>query len=200
MSTDYMNTKKQQRKSVIEEVAFSLFCEKGIKNTSVDEIVEKADIAKGTFYLYFKNKQMLIDNLILKEAINVIQRATSELSDNGDIDKPFEDKVVFIIDYIIEYFKKSPTFLEFIHKGLYMGIIKEENRHHIIDEITRSTNINVDVDSEIFEKKLYLIFELVGSVIYNAILLNEPYKIDEIQVMLHMAVKNIVKMPVSSGY
>ncbi len=197
MATDYMENKKQQRKIAIENAAFSLFCEKGIKKTSVDEIVEKADIAKGTFYLYFKNKQILVDHLVLREAINIIQKATKELSNSDNIEKPFEDKVISIIDYIIQYFKTFPAFLEFIHKDLYVGILKEENRHHIVQAITQSTNVPLNVDSEIFEKKLYLIFELVGSVVYNAILLNEPYKLDEIQSMLYLAVKNIVKMPVA---
>ncbi len=195
MSTTRMALKKQKKKIAIEDAAFALFCEKGIKKTSVDEIVEKTNIAKGTFYLYFKNKQMLVDELVLREAINVIQRATKELSSDDNANKPFEDKVIVIIDYILEYFENTPTFLEFIHKDLYMGILKEENRHHIIKAITQSANVKLDVDSEIFEKKLYLIFELVGSVMYNAILLNEPYKMDEIKSILYSAVKCIVKMP-----
>ena len=36
--------------------AFKLFTEKGIKDTSIQEIVDNANVAKGTFYLYFKDK------------------------------------------------------------------------------------------------------------------------------------------------
>ncbi len=77
-----------------------------------------------------------------------------------------------------------------------MGILREENRKHIIDVVTKTTNVSLDVESDVFERKLYLIFELVGSVIYNAILLNEPYEIDKIQPILYMAVKNIVTMQI----
>ena len=35
---------------------FQLFTEKGVQNTTVSDIVNQAKLAKGTFYLYFKDK------------------------------------------------------------------------------------------------------------------------------------------------
>jgi len=40
-----------------------LFARKGFDKTTVDEIVAKAGVAKGTFYLYFKSKDDLIKEL-----------------------------------------------------------------------------------------------------------------------------------------
>ncbi len=197
MSTKRMDLKKQQKKTAIEDAAFALFCEKGIKKTSIDEIVDRSDVAKGTFYLYFKNKQALVDELVLREAINVIQEAAKELADVKNAAKPFEDKIIVVIDYILSYFKKSPAFLKFIHKDLYRGVLREENRHYIIKAITQKAKLDFDIHLEHFEKKLYLIFELVGSVMYNAILFNEPYEMDEIQPMLYRVVKDIVRMPLA---
>ena len=48
--------KKQEKKQKLLESSFNLFTKKGIKNTSVQEITENAGTAKGTFYLYFKDK------------------------------------------------------------------------------------------------------------------------------------------------
>lgn len=36
--------------------AFALFTQKGINDTSISDIAKKANMAKGTFYLYFKDK------------------------------------------------------------------------------------------------------------------------------------------------
>ena len=36
--------------------AYELFTTKGITSTTISDIVEKAEVAKGTFYLYFTNK------------------------------------------------------------------------------------------------------------------------------------------------
>ncbi|WP_297507274.1 TetR/AcrR family transcriptional regulator [Thermococcus sp.] len=43
--------------------AMELFARKGFDKTTVDEIVAKAGVAKGTFYLYFKSKDDLIKEL-----------------------------------------------------------------------------------------------------------------------------------------
>lgn len=40
-----------------------IFLRKGIATTSVDEIVAAADVAKGTFYLYFASKEALLQAL-----------------------------------------------------------------------------------------------------------------------------------------
>lgn len=50
--------KKRRRESIIdaaEEVIFS----KGLEQATMDEIAEKAELSKGTLYLYFKNKNEL---------------------------------------------------------------------------------------------------------------------------------------------
>lgn len=47
----------------IVSAAMELFAKKGFDRTTVDEIVAKAGVAKGTFYLYFKSKDDLIKEL-----------------------------------------------------------------------------------------------------------------------------------------
>lgn len=44
------------RREELMDAAQALFLKKGFAATSVSEIVEGADVAKGTFYLYFKTK------------------------------------------------------------------------------------------------------------------------------------------------
>ncbi|NJE84869.1 TetR/AcrR family transcriptional regulator [Thermococcus sp. CX2] len=48
------------------KAAEELFAEKGYDKTTVDEIVEKAGVAKGTFYNYFKSKEELIKIVALQ--------------------------------------------------------------------------------------------------------------------------------------
>lgn len=51
-----IDQKKREKKEALLLSAFELFTEKGIQNTSISEIVKRAKMAKGTFYLYFKDK------------------------------------------------------------------------------------------------------------------------------------------------
>jgi len=60
-----MSTKKKReplqrnRTDQILEAAEKLFAQKGFYSTTVGEIAEKAGIAKGTIYLYFRDKRDL---------------------------------------------------------------------------------------------------------------------------------------------
>ncbi len=192
MGSNRMQAKKQQKKNAIEEIAFEIFCEKGVAKTSIDEIVERAAIAKGTFYLYFKSKSDLIEKLVLREASRVLSDAIEEMSGTTFSSTDRARKIIFVVDYIIDYFQKNPQFLVFIHKNLYKGLLNQDNRIIVEKAIRQITQIGVD--SATFQKKLYLILELVGSVAYNAILLEVPYKIDEIKPMLYDAVRQLIEL------
>jgi TetR/AcrR family transcriptional regulator, cholesterol catabolism regulator len=52
--------KKEETKRRIFVAALELFHEKGFEHTTVDEITERADVAKGTFFNYFPHKQSVL--------------------------------------------------------------------------------------------------------------------------------------------
>jgi len=56
----------------IGEAALTLFLEQGIPAVSIDQIVERAGVAKGSFYRYFRDKEELVGALLepLAAAIN----------------------------------------------------------------------------------------------------------------------------------
>ncbi len=56
--------KGEKRKLELLQIAYSLFLAKGYENTSVDEIIAQAGMAKGTFYYYFRTKEQLLDEVI----------------------------------------------------------------------------------------------------------------------------------------
>ncbi len=62
-----MKNDKFEKENRLLNTAFKLFTEKGIKETSIQDIVDSADVAKGTFYLYFKDKYQIRDILIAKK-------------------------------------------------------------------------------------------------------------------------------------
>jgi TetR/AcrR family acrAB operon transcriptional repressor len=51
---------KEEKRSEIARASIELFASKGIAQTSIDEIAKSAGVAKGTVYLYFKNKEEII--------------------------------------------------------------------------------------------------------------------------------------------
>lgn len=60
------------KKELIVSSAKKVILEKGYKNISVEDITNEAGIAKGSFYTYFKSKNLVID-YILEEVIAKIK-------------------------------------------------------------------------------------------------------------------------------
>ena len=50
---------KQARQDAILEAAREIFFAKGLDQATIDDIAEKAELSKGTIYLYFKSKEEL---------------------------------------------------------------------------------------------------------------------------------------------
>ena len=73
--------KKLETRQGLLEAALSLFRDKGYDETTVEEITEQADVAKGTFFNYFPSKEALLSDLMawqfsqLHDALDVGQGA-----------------------------------------------------------------------------------------------------------------------------
>ena len=108
--------KDPEKENRLLESAFKLFTEKSIKETSIQGIVDSANVAKGTFYLYFKDKYELRDVLIERKSKKLFSDAVTELRKNYI--KTLDDQVIFIINYIINVLSKNTVLLKFISKNL----------------------------------------------------------------------------------
>ena len=56
--------KGEKRKKELLKIAYDMFLTQGYENTSVDEIIEKANIAKGTYYYHFQSKEQMLEEVI----------------------------------------------------------------------------------------------------------------------------------------
>ena len=177
------NKKRKERE--LYSAAYELFTTKGANNTAIDEIVKKAGVAKGTFYLYFKDKYDIVDKLVLLKSRQVIEEAMAETRKLGL--ENFEDKTIFFINY----FKENKLMLKLINKDFSCGLFKRarlnpsENKE--IDEIARFFIEGLKergMEELEAELTLFMVFELVGNVCYSSIILNQPVDIDIIKPVL----------------
>ena len=184
---------KEEKNNKILASALKLFTEKGVKETSVQEITNEAGVAKGTFYLYFKDKYELQDYLITRKSQQLFNEALKALYKENITD--YKEKIIFVIDYIINKLNRNKLLLKFISKNLSFAlysdhiskIISEDTlgiQELVIQEIKQS---NIKISHP--DLKLYMIIELVSGIVFNSILYNKPLPINDLKPYLYEEIK-----------
>ncbi len=191
--------KEPEKESKLLESGFKLFINKGFQDTSIQEIVDDAGVAKGTFYTYFKDKYDIRNKLIAKKSNKLFNDAYKKLK-KTDINK-LDEQVIFIVDYIINYLEKNKLLLQFISKNLSWGIYtktinelyqKNETENNTILELFLNGIKEQNIKLENPEVTLYMIIELVSSTCFNSILYKEPLPIDEFKPYLYTEIKKLI--------
>lgn len=198
-----MKNDKEEKENRLLNTAFRLFTEKGIKETSIQEIVDNASVAKGTFYLYFRDKYEIRDILIVKKSQKLFDDSLKSLRKNYISD--FSDSIIYIINYVIDELTKNPLLLKFISKNLSWGVYNKAVLN-IYDKTGNDTNneltlhdlfINGIKENNIKlsnpDVTLFMIIELVGSTCFNSILYKEPLPIEEYKPYLYKTIRNLIK-------
>lgn len=78
-----MRKKPEERKNEILDVADQLFTQKGYDNTSTNDILEMAGIARGALYHHFKSKEEVMDSLIERYSNQVLEAAKAVAADRS---------------------------------------------------------------------------------------------------------------------
>lgn len=201
-----LENNKQQKRTSILDTAFKLFTTQGVSKTSIAEISQKAGIAKGTFYLYFKDKYDIRNRLISHEASKLFKNSVTALNSYADEEKTknpdftitFTEQIVFIADHIINALNNNQTLLTFISKNLSWGIFKEALTTNVAEDDINFRDIYYEMLSESGlnlkepEIMLFMIVELISSTCYSAILYKEPDDIDTLKPYLYSTIKAII--------
>lgn len=189
---------KQQKLESLFKSAYDLFLTQGISKTSIHDIVQKAGVAKGTFYLYFKDKYEIRDRLIAKTAGRLFMSAHDAL-EKAQIPE-FEDKIIFIVDYVLDEMVKNKQILKFISKNLSWGIFRQAITKNEADAdidvmgyFYRLVKDNPDVKLKAPETMLFLIIELASSTSYSTILENDPISYEELKPYLNESIRAIIR-------
>lgn len=140
-----MARRKKEPQSVhrrkIETVAQRLFMEKGIENTSMNDISKESGYSKATLYVYFKNKEELIGILVLESMQKLYDYIKSALEESNDTKERY--------------------------KSICYGMVKYQEEFPFYFKMVLET-INIDFESTHFqqeEKETFLIGEQINDLL-----------------------------------
>lgn len=187
---------KKKKKADLYNTAYELFTTKGIAQTTISDIAKKAGVAKGTFYLYFENKYDIHDRLVVHKTGELFYKAQNALKNTSIT--VFEDRLYFIINYILNELEKDTALLLFISKNLSWGVFRGAFEQGCIEEdyhFYRSYLKLLSESSRAYinpEIMLFTIIELVSATCYSCILYKLPVSITEYKPYLYKAIKGIL--------
>lgn len=192
-----MITKKgRETRNQIIEASEQLFMEKSVIKVTINDIVQRAGIAKGTFYLYFDSKETLVWNFIdtkLSGLNKYLAKLEVEGYEKEDIEK--------IISYVASFSKKHKTLIKLMHHVRFFSFIGFHNMEsksvnkwiewlYIWLEKGRLKG-ELDIDNSRF--MAYFLVVTLHEVLERAIIEETPFAIDEASEELKVLVVKLLK-------
>lgn len=161
----------------IQTAAIQLFSEQGIETTSVNEIVKLANVAKGTFYVYYKDKQALISQILTKQhgcLLNDLLNSSYEKSLKSDMCW----KMMFV-EELISCYVEHPNLLQMIQKNITSILDTAEHRNEVFQQIERLEEFltllqRKDEDRRQTLHRFMLVMEIISVICYNAMFFDQP--------------------------
>jgi len=99
-------SKKTARKESILQAAIEVFSKSGFRNSSISEIAKRANVAEGTIYQYYKNKEDLFFSIPIQKTIEFHEEVDLHLQ---GITGTFNQIRKFIW-YYLYFFRTNPEY------------------------------------------------------------------------------------------
>ena len=191
---------KQNKRASLLQAAFDLFLNQGFHDTTISDISKKSGLAKGTFYLYFKDKYDLRDQLIARKSEQLLVEASEYTKTSLPEQAGFEEYLLSMIDYILHHLQNNKMLLRFISKNLSWGIFK-----HAVERKEEETVLGTvyadylqmlkrdQIPCRNPELMLFTILELVSSTSYNCIIYESPADLETYLPYLHSCIHQIIE-------
>ena len=97
MKNNTNTTRSEDKHQRIIKAALKVFAKKGFYNSKVSEIAKEAEVADGTIYLYFKNKDDILISVFETEMRKMINNMKKELGTSQD---PIEKVRIFAFQHL----------------------------------------------------------------------------------------------------
>lgn len=208
--------KKHRKREALMDSAYELFTDKGFTSTTIGDISRRAGVAKGTFYLYFRDKDDIRGALIRNRAGRLLTAACDSMDTHPEAvgaDSDIADKFIFIIDYLIDCVSEDKALLTLIGKDLTLGVllgndrnlpdymydadIPENDRAFAPDgiyfvEYIRRLLMAEPVRLRNTKLLMFSIISMVNASCYDVIMYGEPVNIEEYKPYLYSCIRELV--------
>ena len=154
--------KKAKEESLL-KTAYHLFIENGVSKTSVSDITKSAGVAKGTFYLYFKDKNELLRASVHKKFKDHIQIFAASKIKSDDPSEKVMEKLLGVMHkmFMTDEYPKFMTLVASLatRDPVIAEIWREESLNHV-KEIWRELALQLHLTEELSNLYLTTLFSI----------------------------------------
>ncbi len=175
--------KKLEKYRKLLDAAYELAEHKELVSISIDEIVGRAGVAKGTFYLYFKDKYDLISKIILDRVCKFMNEERLK-KHSLPPSAPIKEHIELLVGEVMKFLKSNMTLTKLIDKNVHTcvnAVIENRNGDFAeIYELIADGLRNLGYTAEEVNAKLYLMFDMIVSSCCNALIRKNPLSPDRV--------------------
>ena len=183
--------KKQEKRRALLDAAYELFLERGTAKTSVEDITSRAKVAKGTFYLYFQDKGAVMQALLGRVSYQLLSEACMAVEQQTEL-QTFPDKMVAVIDHIIEALRRDTLVLKFLERNfVWPGLDQieasrdaEPLMRKLLNVVLTSPEMAGRTEREVYQR-ITALGSMCMSVCYSSILEGKPDNIEAMKPVLY---------------
>ena len=176
----FLKLSKEKQQKIIKS-AKKEFARVPIENVSIKNIVEEADIARGSFYQYFESKEDLLIYILKENSEKLNIKLKNEVSKtNGDIFKLY----VFLYDSMLEEFTGNSD--QDLFKQIFINLkssdenifdmVKNIKPQNIIDYYEQIDKTNLKIESY---EDLIIVCDMLSAITRRALIKNFKNKSKE---------------------
>jgi AcrR family transcriptional regulator len=118
---------KADRQAAILSAARQVFFEHGIRDATVDDIAARAQVAKGTVYIYFRSKETILATLLLEGLDSLYARLERAFDEGGHL--AAEARLRKLAQAYLQFYKDEPDYFRLMmafDRGQFREAIRPE--------------------------------------------------------------------------
>lgn len=157
--------KRERTRSSLLDSAISVFASKGFEATRISDITNHAELANGTFYNYYKDKDELLRDVVAGLAVELTRRINDEMESLAH----GPTRVTFATARLLRIARREPEWLRVYVEGVFMVT---ELQSAVVQYLRQDLEIGIEQGHFTAEVNLLLVNQILSLV--RAALLLDP--------------------------
>jgi TetR/AcrR family transcriptional regulator len=127
---------KEERRQSILQAARDVFFENGFHRATVDSVAERAEVSKGTVYLYFESKETILAHLLLEgldELVGELEQAYA-----AEEHLPADERLRRLGWAYLQFFEREPLYFRFL-MAMDRGRFREAVTPEVYQEVLEAS-------------------------------------------------------------